>query len=104
MLLGVPVGVEAGSTPLRLLLLLNTIISIYIYIIVGQVIRDSFPFCRNNACCLIFALKRNEKLVPRRTGPLYPTSFAGLCLLAKRYVFHCFGAGLPGKPYISNEF
>ena len=32
-----------------------------------------------------------------------PLSLA-LWLLAKRYVFHCFGAGLPGKPHISNEF
>ena len=69
-----------------------------------QVIRPPSYFCRNNACRTNYAYKRTEKSLPRRTSLCCPPARDGRRVLAKRYKYNSFSAGLPKIIHISNVF
>ena len=105
MLLGVPSRVEAGRPPSEIIVVVVVVEGIvFLYIII--VVTPSAPHlshCSGDHFSSFFLLSL-EPGHYSKTSPLQQQDSASRRLLAKRYVFHCFSAGLPGKQHISNEF
>ena len=113
MLLGVPVRVEAGRPPsdyycvVVVVVVIEYSIYLYIYIYILLLVRLTVAthfFHRNNTCCTNYAYKRPEIPIAFKTNYCNSPAPGGRRVLAKRYVFHYFSAGLPEMIHFSNGF
>ena len=83
------------------------VVEYYIYLYILLLVRLAGPplyFPRNNTCCTNYAYKRLGIRVPRKRCLCNSHALGGSLVLAKRYVFHYFSAGLPEMKHFSNGF